>query len=293
MFVFGLRCGGIYCGGSWEHAALPLYSLLLATEAFLSLQGCVDARWIQLRRGAGQGLVEVSDILMEACLGPVTETWRRRGVGVSSPTPTPTLRFLTRLLPPLTQKSRIVSHTHVTWTDDLCSIAKNKVEAQEMTDEVGQAFVNNSWPWPRRRCRYGIQVDGWSIQSQGEVCVLGLHVRANCGKEGLGSLHRVLAARSLVCSLRRGRWKPDVAPVLAIGAWSWQSSSDVWRIINAGVVLMLRMMARIVSRREAPWLEWLVRVLPCAASMTAALRRVQRGSPFGTTSRTAAAFGPP
>lgn len=100
-----------------------------------------------------------------------------------------------------------------------------------------------------------------AIQSQSEIRVLGLHGWAKDKELGITAawkalrpLRNVLNAKSLAMSARWLRWKAEVAPVPALGAWRWRWSHEVWRAINTTAIRMLRPMARIPRTPDEPWL---------------------------------------
>lgn len=65
-------------------------------------------------------------------------------------------------------------------------------------------------------------------------------------------LHSVLFARPLALSVRWILWKAEVAPALAIEAWSWRCYQYVWRAVNTTVVRNLRIIAHILGRPQEP-----------------------------------------
>lgn len=110
-----------------------------------------------------------------------------------------------------------------------------------------------------------IEVDGCTIESQGQCRVLGLHVGARdhetcitAAWKAFWPLREALIARSFATSVR-SRWKAKVASALTFGGWSWRWSHEVWRTVSTTVIRMLRIMAHISRRPAEPWLDWKIR----------------------------------
>lgn len=98
--------------------------------------------------------------------------------------------------------------------------------------------------------------------SQSEFRVLGFHVGAQdyelhttAAWKAFWSFGGVLIAK-LALSARWLRRKANLAPVLALGAWSWNWSHDVWGSINTTTVRIRHSMVGIPRQRGAPWSVW-------------------------------------